>query len=230
MRRSSAIRLTLLAASAVALQACGEDVDTTDFVVTDVASCVARYGSDAQAECEATFRQAEQQHLATAPRYASVAACEQATGGSCQASPGNQPADKALLSTGAAVAIPVLAGVMIGRMMNNGQGRVVSPLYAGAPPPECPPGVSPAPPGCPAPRSSSSSSSSGSRSSYYYSGSNYVGSTDSAVERGRSSAFHATPAAASGIASGSSLGRGSSSTVSRGGFGSSARGYSSSSS
>lgn len=231
MRRSRTVTLTLLAASAVALQACGDDVDSTDFVVTDVASCVSRYGSDAQAECEATFRQAQQQHLAAAPHYATVEACREATGNDCETAPANRPTDKTLLTAGAvgaAVAIPVLAGVLVGRMMDNGQGRVTTPLYAGRPPGECPPGSPPQAAGC-APRSSSSSSgSSGSR--FYYSGTSYAG-TSNTVSRGSSAAFTASPDMARTISTGSgtTMGRTGTAAVSRGGFGASARGYSSSS-
>lgn len=230
MRRSRTVSLTLLAASAVALQACGDDTDTTDFVVTDVASCVARYGAEAQAECEATFRQAQQQHLAAAPHFATVEACREATGNDCETTPANRPEDKPLLTTGAlgtAVAIPVLAGVLVGRMMDNGAGRVTTPLYAGRPPGECPPGSPPQAAGC-APRSSSSSSSSGSGGRFYYSGTSYAGTTSNTVSRGSSAAFTASPDMARTISTGSgaTMGRSGAAAVSRGGFGASARGYS----
>lgn len=233
MRRSRTVTLTLLAASAVALQACGDDVDTIDFVVTDVASCVARYGSDAQSECEATFRQAEQQYLSSAPRFASVESCREATGSECQTTPADRPGDKSLLTAGAvgaAVAVPIMAGVLIGRMMDNGAGRVTTPLYAGRPPGECAPGTL-SQPGAPAcqPRSSSSSSSSSSGGRFYYSGTSYAGTTSNTVARGSSAAFTSSPDMARTISTGSgtTMGRSGSPTIARGGFGSSARGYSS---
>lgn len=224
MRRSHTVRLTLLAASAVALQACGDDVDTTDFVVTDVASCVARYGAGAQAECEQTWLQAQQQHLASAPHYATVEQCREATGGDCETTPANRPSDKPLLGSGAgSVAMPLLAGVMIGRMMDNGAGRVTTPLYAGRPPGECAPGVQT--PGC-TPRGSSSSSSGG---RFYYSGGSYAGTTGGAVARGSSTAFTPSSDMARTISTGSggsAMGRAGSPSIARGGFGASARGYS----
>ncbi|TCH96670.1 DUF1190 domain-containing protein [Roseococcus sp. SYP-B2431] len=227
MRRSHTVRLTLLAASAVALQACGDDVDTTDFVVTDVASCVARYGSEARAECEQTLGQAQQQHMASAPHYATVEECREATGGDCETTPANRPSDKTLLGAGGgSVAIPLLAGVMIGRMMDNGAGRVTTPLYAGRPPGECPPGAAAQAPGC-TPRSSSSSSSGG---RYYYSGTSYAGATTGAVSRGGSAAFTPSPDMARTISTGAgsaAIGRAGTGSVARGGFGASARGYSS---
>jgi len=230
MRRSRAVKLTLLAASAVALQACGDDVDTTDYVVTDVPSCVARYGSAAEAECEATFQQAQQQHLAAAPHYATVEECREATGGECEITPANRPSDKALLTPGSvagAVAVPALAGVLVGRMMDNGAGRVTTPLYAGRPPGECMPGL-PAQPGAPAcaPRGSSSSRGGG---RFYYSGANYAGTTSNPVGRGSSAAFNPSPDMARTIATGggATMGRAGTSSIARGGFGASARSYSS---
>lgn len=236
MRRSTVVTLTILAAaSGAAVYAfSGSDVDSTDYVVTDEAACMARYGSDAQADCDQTFRQARQQHLASAPHYATVEECRGATGGECETTPASRPTDKTLLTAGAvgaAVAVPVLAGVLVGRMMDNGAGRVTTPLYAGLPPGACPPpGQQPQPAGCTPRSSGSSSSSSGAR--FYYSGTSYAGTTGSAVSRGSSAAFTASPDMARTISTGSgssAMGRVSTASVSRGGFGASARGYSSSS-
>ncbi len=231
MRRSTVVTLTILAASGAAIYAfSGDDVDSTYYVVTDEASCVQHYGADAQADCRAALAQARQQHLTTAPHFASVEACREATGGECETTPATLASDKPLLGTaaavGAGVAIPVLAGVMIGRMMDNGAGRVTTPLYAGRPPGECAPGT-PQAPGC-TPRSSSSSSG-GSR--FWYSGTTYAGTTSGTVSRGSAAAFTASPDMARTIStgSGSVMGRSSTASVSRGGFGASARGFSSSS-
>lgn len=234
MRRSTVVTLTILAAaSGAAVYAfSGDDVDSTDYVVTDEASCMARYGSDARADCEQTFRQARQQHLASAPHYATVEECREATGSDCETTPANRPGDKALLTAGAvgaAVAVPVLAGVLIGRMMDNGQGRVTTPVYSGLPPGACPPpGQQPQPAGC-TPRSSGSSSSGG---RFYYSGTTYAGTTSNTVARGGSAAFTASPDMARTISTGSgtTMGRVGTASIARGGFGASARGFSSSSS
>ena len=204
MRRSRTIRLTLLAASAVALQACGEDVDAVDVVVADTAACIERFGAEAQADCDRAMADAQAQHLRTAPRFASVEACRETTGGDCQVTPATLPSDKALLGTAAGIAIPVMAGVLIGRMMENG--RTSMPLYAGRPPGECPPGAPPAA-GCTPPRSGSSSSSSGSR--FFYSGSSYAGS----ASPGRGAATF-TPSAATASSLASARG-GSNVTISR---------------
>jgi uncharacterized protein YgiB involved in biofilm formation len=234
MRRSTVVTLTILAAaSGAAIYAfSGDDVDTTDYVVTDEASCVQHYGTDAQADCTTALAQARQQHVATAPRFANVEACREATGSECETTPATLASDKPLLGTaaavGAGIAIPILAGVMIGRMMDSGAGRVTTPLYAGRPPGECAPGA-PQAPGC-SPRSSSSSSS-GSGGRFYYSGTSYAGTTGGAVARGGAAAFTASPDMARTIStgSGSVMGRSSTASVSRGGFGASARGFSSSS-
>lgn len=221
MRRSRGIRLTLLAASAMALQACGsEDVDAVDVVVPDVAACLERFGVAAQADCERSFAEGQARHVQTAPRFASVEACREATGSACEVTPATRPADKALVAPGlASVAIPVMAGLMIGRMLENGSGRVTTPLYAGRPAPPCQPGQ--AVQDCTSTTSSSSSSSSRSGARFYYSGGTYAGS---APERRGAAAFTPSTAMASSIASPRNT-----ASIARGGFGASARGFSASS-
>lgn len=229
MRRSRTVTLTLLAASAVVLQACGDDVDATDAVVADVQACVTRYGASAQAECEQAFRQAERQHAASAPRFASAEECRAATGEACEtaAAAVAQPlGDKVQMGEGSgrsSLFMPALAGVMIGRMMADGRGRVTSPVYAGLPPGQCSPGAPPSV-AC-APRSSSSSG------RFYYTGSTYAGSTGAAVGRGGSAAFTASPDMARTISTGNGAWSGARgpAAIARGGFGASARGFSASS-
>ncbi|MBS7810722.1 DUF1190 domain-containing protein [Roseococcus pinisoli] len=228
MRRSRTVTLTILAASAVALQACGEDVDSTDFVVADVQACVERYGSSAQTECEQAFQQAQRQHATSAPRFATAEQCREATGEACETTVAEQPSlgDKLQMgegSRGSSLFMPALAGVMIGRMMADGRGRVTSPVYAGLPPGQCPPGA-PASAAC-SPRTSSSGR-------FYYTGSSYAGSTSGAVGRGSSAAFTASPDMARTISTGGgawSGARAAPASIARGGFGASARGFSASS-
>jgi len=221
MRRSRTIRLTLLAGSAVLLQACGtEDVDMVDVVVPDLAACVERFGPQSQADCQKTMADAQLAHAQSAPRFANLAACRETTGSACEEAPANRPSDKSLLTSPAtAIAIPVMAGVLVGRMLGSGSGRVTTPLYAGRPPRECPPGQQPPPPDC-APTSRTSASSSSGR--HYYSSGSYAGST--AGQRG-AAAFTASPAMAATLASPR---MGGPATVMRGGFGASARGFGSS--
>jgi len=223
MRRSRTIRLTLLAGSALLLHACGgEDVDSVDVVIPNLAACVARFGAGAQADCERTMANAQQEHTSSAPRFADLAACREATGSDCEEAPANRASDKALAPpTTGSIAIPVLAGVLVGRMMGSGAGRVTTPLYAGRAPRECPPGQSAALSDC-APAGSRSSGSTGGR--YFYSGGSFAGST-AAGQRG-AAAFAPSPAMATTLASSRIGGP---ATVARGGFGASARGFGSSS-
>ena len=216
MRRSRSIRLTLLAASAIVLQACGgDDVDVVDVVVTDLAACVQRFGPEAEADCRNSMDKAQAAHQRTAPRFASIEACQQANGGTCEITAADRPSDKSLLGGNAAgIAIPVMAGLLVGRMLDNGAGRVTTPLYAGNAPPECPPGQ----PGCQTNRTSSSS---GTR--FYYTAGSYAGS---AAEGRGAAAFTPSPAMAATIAAPRA---GGSTSIARGGFGASASGYSSSS-
>jgi len=223
MRRSRTIRLTLLAGSALLLHACGgEDVDSVDVVIPNLAACVARFGAGAQADCERTMASAQQEHTRSAPRFADLAACREATGSDCEEAPANRASDKALAPpTTGSIAIPVLAGVLVGRMMGSGAGRVTTPLYAGRAPRECPPGQSAALSDC-APAGSRSSGSTGGR--YFFSGGSFAGST-AAGQRG-AAAFAPSPAMATTLASSRIGGP---ATVARGGFGASARGFGSSS-
>lgn len=216
MRRSGSIRLTLLAA--LALHACGsEDVDAVDVVVPDATACVERFGADARADCERSFAEGEARHAQTAPRFATVEACREATGSTCEVTPATRPADKALAPGLANVAIPIMAGLMIGRMLENGSGRVTTPLYAGRPPPQCQPGQ----PGANCTNTTTSSTTSGSR--HYYAGGTYAGS---APERRGAAAFAPSAAMASTTAAPRA---GATTSIARGGFGASARGYSSAS-
>jgi len=222
MRRSRTIRLTLLAGSAVLLHACGgEDVDSVDVVIPDLAACVAHFGAGAQADCERTMASAQQEHTRSAPRFADLAACREATGSDCEEAPANRASDTALAPpTTGSIAIPILAGVLVGRMMGNGAGRVTTPLYAGRAPRDCLPGQSAGLSNC-APAGSRSGGGTGGRC--FYSGSSYAGST--AGQRG-AAAFTPSPAMATTLASPRI---GGTTSIARGGFGASARGFGSSS-
>ena len=223
MRRSRTIRLTLLAGSAILLQACGgEDVDSVDVVIPDLAACVGRFGVEAQSDCEQTMANAQLAHVRSAPRFADLAACREATGSDCEEAPANRASDKALVPpTTGSIAIPILAGVLVGRMIGSGAGRVTTPLYAGRPPGECLPGQQTGLTGC-APASSRSGGGTGGR--YFYSGGSFAGST-AAGQRG-AAAFTPSPAMATTLASPRI---GGTTSIARGGFGASARGFGSSS-
>lgn len=223
MRRSTIVTLTLLAGSGVAFYALtgGEpDVDTVDTLVEDETACIARFGPGTEADCRATLAQARAQHLQTAPRFETLAACAEATGSACETVATPNPPGKVLAPSLASVAVPVMAGVLIGRMWDNGQGRMATPVYAGRMPAECGPGMPAGAAGC-QPAGGGSSGSSGGR--YYYSGRTYAGSGGASVGRG-AVAFNASPGMSTAIATPARVGTAS---VARGGFGASARGFSS---
>ncbi len=215
MRRSTIVTLTLLAGSGVAFYALsgGEpDVDATDTLVEDEAACIARFGPGTEADCRATLAQARSQHLQTAPRFESLAACAEATGAACETVASPNPPGKVLAPGLASVAVPVMAGVLMGRLWDNGQGRMTTPVYAGRMPAECGPGMAPGAAGCQPARSGSSTGSGG---RYYYSGRTYAGSSGAAVGRG-AVAFNASPGMSTAIATPTRAGTAS---VVRSGFG-----------
>ena len=204
MRRTAAIQITLLSAASLALVACGEDATQNDTLFATRDACIRAYGDDGRAACEEAFRAAQVEHFATAPQFPDQAGCEAQTGGACQM------ASKPGL---AAFAVPVMAGVLIGRALSDGGARPVMPVYGGGPQP-CPPGATT--PEC-QPRSGSSSSGSGSRFNWYYGGSQ-IGTTAAATGDARA----LTPSAGGTQAMARMAG-----TTSRGGLGSAGRGFAS---
>ena len=203
MRKTRAIRLTLLSAASLALVGCGDDATNADTMFATEAACIQAYGSDGEAACRESFRAAAAEHEATAPRFADVAACEAETGGRCEAT-GPRPGT-------ASTIVPLMAGVLIGRALAD-RSRPVVPVYGGAP--GCLPGV-PAAPGCQPPGSS------GSRSSWYYAG-RQVGTSDAAGVARRVTTTAAGAATLPGVGTGG--------VVSRGGLGAAGRGFSAASS
>ena len=72
MRRSKSIRLVLLGATAVTLGACGDEDLSQGEYYADEAACQRAGG----AECARAFAEARQNHMTTAPQFASLADCE----------------------------------------------------------------------------------------------------------------------------------------------------------
>ena len=204
MRKTTAIRLTLLSAASLAIVGCGEDRTAQDTVFANEAACIRAYGSDGEAACRESFRAATAEHEVTAPRFTDMAACETETGGRCETT---RPRPGV-----ASYVVPALAGVLIGRALTDNS-RPVMPVYGGRP--GCPPGA-PATPECQQQRTDSSSS--GSSTSWFYAGRN-IGSSDTAGEARR---VNTTPAGAATMAQ-----VGTSGTVTRGGLGSAGRGFAS---
>ena len=206
MRRSATVHLTLLSAASLALVACSKAPPEGETIFSTTEACTQAFGRDGDAACTQAFTEARATHLATAPRFTDVAGCETETGGRCEevGRPGI-----------ASYAIPVMAGVLLGRALADGS-RSVLPVYGGRAP-NCPPGAQPTPE-CPAPARSSSS---GSGYRHYWFGGRHMGSSEG-VGAARALSPSATGASA--------LARPSSPAVARGGLGSAGRGFSSASS
>ena len=186
MRRSTAITLTLLAGTGLMVADCDTDPDT-EGVLETTAACVDRLGAAAASECDAVFRSAMMTHEATAPRFGSAETCNTETGSVCiplelvPGATGSTP----WAANAAAVFIPMMAGVMIGRALSDDT-RGAAPVYSGRPPPACPPGA----PGnntCGATSAGSTGGGGGGGSGarrYWYSGTSYAGVSDSDARSG----------------------------------------------
>ena len=110
MKRSRAVVLTTLSAAGVAaLSACGSSEEEVDsFPYATVAECE-RAGDVPASECQAAYNQALANHELSAPRFESQALCEEEFGNNgCQTA-----------SSGGSFWMPVLAGFMVGRMLDN---------------------------------------------------------------------------------------------------------------
>lgn len=218
----------------------GADTEPTEsaLIYASVEECIKAEVLD-RASCEREFGAAKTQHVSVAPKFSKQAECEAHYGaGKCQSSPWS----------GAEVFVPIFAGVMIANYLSgNRQAQPLMPAINGRALP-CPPGMTPAQmPGCIPPRqpqqqqsSSSSSASSFSRGSsssgsswrWFSTGNGDTVSSDSS-DRGRSTVTRSSterPSARSSFGVPSARASfSSSSSISRGGFGSSGRGFSSSS-
>ncbi len=106
-RRSTYVGFTVFTLSA-ALAACGGDVETGKeaAVYTSVEQC---QKANPGADCEKALREAQLEHLKTAPAAQTRAQCEQEWGdGHCEEHPG---------STGGSVFLPMMAGFMLGHAL-----------------------------------------------------------------------------------------------------------------
>ncbi|MBL8670845.1 MAG: DUF1190 domain-containing protein [Alphaproteobacteria bacterium] len=112
MKRSRQVSYLLLGVAAGALAACGDDVPKDAF--TSVKECELKLTPD---ECRAAFGAASAEHAKSAPRYASAAECEAATGNaaSCQVVE-QRRAD----GTTQSWFMPAMMGFMAARMLSGG--------------------------------------------------------------------------------------------------------------
>ena len=109
------LALGTIAASTLALSGCG-DQTPSEVMFTSVDQCV-QSGMDRQV-CQAGYQDAMRAHLATAPRFNGMAACEAEYGaGHCS----EQPANSVPNNTGGSGSffMPFLAGYMLSSALNN---------------------------------------------------------------------------------------------------------------
>ncbi|WP_050527894.1 DUF1190 domain-containing protein [Pseudorhodobacter aquimaris] len=126
MKRSSRVAITILGAAAFTLAGCQEEqVDAQAF--PDLRSCInaAQNGGMFTAEdCDASFAEAEALHVEAAPRYDSLAVCEEQHGeGAC----GSEEA--AAQGGSGSIFMPLMMGYLMGNML-GGRGTAASqPMY-----------------------------------------------------------------------------------------------------
>src|SRR5690606_5655543 len=119
--------IAILGAAAFTLAGCREEqVDAQAF--PDLKSCTAeanRGGMFTIQDCEAAAAEAESLHVEAAPRYDSIAVCEEQHGvGAC----GSEP--PATLGGSGSIFMPLLAGYLIGSMLGGRAGMSAGqPMY-----------------------------------------------------------------------------------------------------
>lgn len=127
IKRSNRVAIAILGAAAFTLAGCQEEqVDAQAF--PDLQSCTAAAqngGMFSQQDCDAAFAQAEELHVEAAPRYDSIAVCEEQHGqGAC----GSEAA--ATQGGSGSIFMPLMAGYLLGNMLGGRSGVAASqPLY-----------------------------------------------------------------------------------------------------
>lgn len=126
-KRSKRVAIAIVGATAFTLAGCREEqVDAAAF--PDLQSCLdesSRGGMFTAEDCETSFAQAETLHVEAAPRYDSLAVCEEkhgegACGSEATATPGGS----------GGIFMPLLAGYLIGNMLGGRTGMAAAqPLY-----------------------------------------------------------------------------------------------------
>ena len=127
IKRSRGIAISILGAAAFALAGCQEEqVDAAAF--PDLKSCTDAAQSGGQfssRDCDLAFAEAEALHVEAAPRYDSLAVCEEQHGeGAC----GSEAA--ATQGGSGGIFMPLMMGYLIGNMLGGRGGASASqPLY-----------------------------------------------------------------------------------------------------
>jgi uncharacterized protein YgiB involved in biofilm formation len=113
-RKPPILTLGTIAASTLLLSGCG-DSTPAEAMFTSVDQCVST-GMDRQV-CQTAYQDAMKAHLANAPRFNGMAACEAEYGaGQCAAQPASSTANN---GGGGNVFMPFLAGYMLSSAINN---------------------------------------------------------------------------------------------------------------
>lgn len=126
-KRSNRVAIAILGAAAFTLAGCREEqVDAAAF--PDLKSCTdaaTPTGMFTVQDCEASFAEAEALHVESAPRYDSLAVCEEQHGeGAC----GSEAS--ATQGGSGGIFMPLLAGYLIGNMLGGRAGMSAGqPLY-----------------------------------------------------------------------------------------------------
>lgn len=131
-KRSRAVALTILGAASFAVAGCrDEQVDAQAY--PDLATCEAAAsdgGLFTTDQCQQAFAEAEALHVESAPRYDSLAVCEEQHGA------GNCGSEEQQVSNGGSGSIfmPLLAGYLIGSMLGRAGGGMAAsqPMYRNA--------------------------------------------------------------------------------------------------
>lgn len=129
-KRSRHVSLAILGAAAFGLAGCkSQETDARAF--PDEASCVsaAQGGSlfFTEEDCRMAFADAAANHLETAPRYDSLAVCEEQHGvGNC----GGDPVAEASGGGGGmgSIFMPMMMGYLLGSALSGGRGMMSQPL------------------------------------------------------------------------------------------------------
>jgi uncharacterized protein YgiB involved in biofilm formation len=134
-KRSRAATALLMGAAAFTLTGCDEPRDLTFFENPDQCRSAAKFAEFSAADCDAAFQTALAEHATQAPRYDSLALCEEQHGAGVCLPPeqaGGAP-DPAQAHSGGVSYMPFIMGYMMGNMMSSGAASYAGrPLYRDA--------------------------------------------------------------------------------------------------
>ena len=120
MKRSKALKLSLMGASALTLVACDNSQEVGVFETID--QCVDKAGFTRDA-CEANQKVAQSEHIRVSPKYTSLSDCETDFGSEkCEVAPQRT-------TSGGSVFMPMMMGYMMGNMLSGGSRVATQPLY-----------------------------------------------------------------------------------------------------